>query len=191
MERDDAEQRRHLEQGRGEAGRFHRSERSDLGHAGTEFPGGPLRRRACRHAGGRRLPRHQGHRRHSHCHHGRGRRRGPGDRHPRRVRRAAGTEPGSWRRRAPSAARQWCRPCLRPQPAWRRGDARGHRGQGLAGGAGHQGPGPLLWMPGGGGRGGQDVHGARRRLRRCRCCHLVASGAVFTASTRRIRWRSC
>ena len=57
---------------------------------------------------------------------GRGRRRRAGDRHPRRIRRAARPVAGSRRRRAPPDPRPRLRPWLRPQPArlgvrcWRR-----------------------------------------------------------------------
>ena len=63
------------------------------------------------------LPRNHQRRRHPHRRDGRIRRRRPGDRHPRRIRRAARPEPGGRRGRTEAAARRWLWPWLRPQPA--------------------------------------------------------------------------
>ena len=114
---------------------------------------------------------------HAHRGHGRGGRGRPGDRHPGRIRRAAGAEPGG-RLAEPSPledGRQ--RPRLRPQPAGLGGAAGGLRAEGLARRDRHAGPGALLRLSGGRGRRGQDLHGARRRVRRRRCGDLLAPGA--------------
>ncbi len=125
------------------------------------------------------LPRDAERRRHPHRGDGRGRRGRPGDRHPRRVRRVAGPEPGSRRGRAEAAARRGLRPWLRPQPAGLGVDAGGDRGEGLSRGARHQGPRALLRLPGRGRRRGEGLHGPRRRVQRCRHRDLLAPGGVL------------
>ena len=103
----------------------------------------------------------------------------PGDRHPRRVRRAARPQPGGRRGRAEAAAGRRLRPWLRPQPAGIGVDAGGDRGEGLPRGARHQGPRALLRLPGGRRRRGQGLHGARRRVQRRGRGDLLASGGVL------------
>src|SRR5215471_17003967 len=98
---------RDLVAGRCQREAFHPIVRPGLGDAGTVLRRVPLLRGAYCYAGAAGISGNKGCRRDSNGGGGRGRGGGTGDRHPRRIRRAAGPVAGSRRRRAAAAAGQW------------------------------------------------------------------------------------
>ena len=171
----DAELGKNLAAGRCPQGRLRGAVRPRLGHAGDRLYGIPLGGRASRHAGAGRFPHHRERRRHPDGGDGRGGRGRARDRDPRRIRRAAGTLAGRRHRGAEGGRARRPRAWLRSQSARLGGAARRDRGEELSRRGRHQGPRALLRLPGRGRRRREDLHGARRLLRRCRHRDHLAS----------------